>query len=188
MVYERGFEDTAVEEVIARAGASEEDFHARFSGLEDCAIGVYEAFICDFEWRVGTAYYSYPDWRSGLRAAAYTAADHITANPRLLQFGVVEVLKAKNEMLRVRREEVLMYGARLIDEGRAAAPDPGAVPDAPALMAIGSIVQLMTRRLQTGEDLEAVEMTPQMLYMATRPYVGEELAREELTMARPAVR
>ena len=185
VVCERGFENTRAEDVIARAGADLEEFFSRFADLEDCAIQAFEGFIADFEWRVGSAYFAFSDWRTSLRAAGYEAADWITDHPDLAQFGAVEVLKAKNEMLRVRREEVLSYPARLIDQGRLEAPDPGAVPEAAPLMAIGSVVQLLTHRLQTGEDLDAFATVPQLLYMATRPYVGEELAREELTLPRP---
>jgi hypothetical protein len=89
-------------------------------------------------------------------------------------------------MLRVLREECLMYGAQVIDRGRAEAPDPDAVPPGAALVAMGSIAQLLTHRLQKGVDLELRDTVPQMLYLSVRPYLGEEAAQEELHAPRPA--
>jgi hypothetical protein len=53
------------------------------------------------------------------------------------------------------------------------------------MMAVGSIVQLLTHRLQSGVAVEPAAMVPPMMYLATRPYLGEELARKELTGPRP---
>jgi AcrR family transcriptional regulator len=185
VVAERGYEAATVEQVAGRAGVSIAEFERRFADKEECAHVSFEAFVDDFRHRIEAAYAAYPDWRTGLRAAAYEVADWMSENPNLIRFGAVEILKAENEMVRVRREEALGYGAELIDRGRAEAPDPAAIHEAAALMAIGSIVQLLTHRLQTGVAVDPAEMVPPMMYMATRPYVGEEIAREELVAPRP---
>lgn len=185
IVAERGYRAATVAEIIERAGVTSEEFHTRFADLEDCALRSFEVFVADFEWRVEEAYSSQPDWRSGLRAAAYEVADWMSANPNLVRFGAIELLEAENEMARVRREQALSYGGKLIDRGREAAPDPTAVPEAAAMMAVGSIVQLLTHRLQSGTDPDPLEMVQPMMYQAVRPYLGEEIAREELEMPRP---
>jgi AcrR family transcriptional regulator len=183
---ERGYEAASVELVAARAGVTLTEFRRRFRDKEECALRSFEAFADDMQARFEDAYYAQRDWRTGLRAAAYELADWIEENPNLVRFGVVEVLKAENEMMRVRREEAVSIGARLIDMGRGyAAENDIAVPDGAALMALGSIVQLLTHRLQTATDLAVSHTVPQMLFLVTRPYVGEERAREELTRPRP---
>lgn len=185
VVAERGYRAATLAEVIERAGVTSEEFHARFADLEDCVLRSFDAFAADWEWRVENAYASQPDWRSGLRAAAYETADWINEHPNATRFGMVEILEAENEMVRVRREQTFSYGGKLIDRGREAAPDPAAVPRAAAMMAIGSIVQLLTHRLQSGTDPDPVEMVQPMMYQAVRPYLGEEIAREELELGRP---
>jgi AcrR family transcriptional regulator len=185
VVVERGYRNTTVADIAERAGVSEEEFHRRFADKEDCALRCFEAFTADYEWRLETAYASQPDWRSGLRAAAWEVAEWIAANPNLIHFGAVDLLEAENEMIRVRREEAMSFGGKLIARGREAAPDPDAVPDSAALSAIGSIVQLLTNRLQSGIDPEPLVMVRPMIYLAVRPYLGEEIAREEMEMPRP---
>jgi AcrR family transcriptional regulator len=186
VVVELGYAATTVEAVAERAGVSLEEFRLRFADLEDCALKSFEEFVTDYEWRVESAYSSQPDWRSGLRAAAYEVADWMEANPNLIRFGAVELLEAKSEMVRVRREEALSYGAFLIDRGRDAAPDPAAVPVSAPMVAIGSIVQLLTHRLQSSGDPKPQEMVQPMMYAVVRQYLGEEIAREELKMPRPS--
>jgi AcrR family transcriptional regulator len=184
-VVQRGYAAATVAGVIARAGIDRVEFERRFADLEDCALRSYEAFIADYERRVGAAYNGETEWRTALRAAAYETADWMETNPNLVRFGTVEVLEMRSEMARVRREEVFVYCARLIDGGRAEAADPSGVPDSAAIVAIGSIMQLLTHRVQKGAEFDPHSMVPELMYAVVRPYRGEEVAREELTMPRP---
>jgi AcrR family transcriptional regulator len=185
VVAEQGYEVTTIDDIVGRAGVTRAEFDRRFKDKEDAVLRSFEAFNADYRWRIESAYHSMPGWRGGLRAAAYEVADWMIENPNLVHFGAVDLLEAKSEMIRVRREEILSYGAKLIDRGRAEAADPAAVPDSAPLVAIGSIVQLLTHRLQSGGNTDPYPEVPQMMYLAVRPYLGEEAAREEITMPRP---
>jgi hypothetical protein len=185
LIFERGYELVDERSIAERAGTTLAEFHARFADRQDATVQTFEACRQDFEWTIGTAYAGGADWREGLRAAAWAVADYIEKHPRLIHACVIELLKAKNEMLRVVRENILLYGATVIDRGRAEVADPSLVPAGAALMAEGSIAQLLTQRLQKGEPVAPYEMVPQMLYLSVRPYVGEEAAQEELRAPRP---
>ncbi len=184
-VAERGYAAVTVSAVIERAGVDREEFDRRFADLEDAALQTFEAFIVDFERRVGLAFNAGTEWRSALRAAAYEVADWMAASPNLVRFGTVKVLEMRSEMARVRREEASIFCAKMVDAGRFEAPDPAAVPESAAIVAIGSILQMITYRLQKGVVIDAHATVREMLYAAVRPYLGEEIAREELTLPRP---
>ena len=186
VIAERGYEATDVAAVARRAGVSGAEFDARFADKEDCVDQVHAALVADFLWHVRRAYDAEEEWRPALRAAGYAAADWMNAHPGAARFGGLEVLRARSEAVRLRREEVFIYCASLIGRGREAAPDPAAVPETAPMMAIGAIAMILTRRMQRGEDLETDRMVPEMMYQAVRPYLGEEIAREELVMAPPA--
>jgi AcrR family transcriptional regulator len=186
LIAARGYEAIDVEDLVDRAGVTRVEFHRRFADKQDCTMKVMAAYVQDFRWTVETAYRSGGSWREGLRASAYAAADYLEGHPDVIQVLAVGLLHAKNEMLRVLREEALMYGATVIERGRDAAPDPKLVPPGAAFAAMGSIAQLLTNRLQNGVDLEPQEMAPQLLYLSVRPYLGEEIAQEELRAPRPA--
>jgi AcrR family transcriptional regulator len=185
LIFERGYEAVTERLIVDRAGTTLGEFHRRFADKQEATVKTFEVCQQDFEWTVGTAYATGSDWRGGLRAAAWTVADYMEEHPRLIHACVIGLLRAKNEMLRVVRENILLYGATVIDRGRAEVPEASSVPLGAALMAEGSIAQLLTQRLQRSEPVAPHEMVPQMLYLAVRPYVGEEAAREELHAPRP---
>lgn len=185
LLAERGYESTTVDAVIERAGVTRDEFARRFADKDDCILKIFEAFGDDYLRRIERAYDEQTDWRSGLRAAAYECAAWMTEHPKAMRFGMVDLLAAESEMIRVRREEVIRRSAHLIERGRAEAADPSAVPDAAAGMAIGAIAQLLTHRVQAGEPVHPVEMVPHMMYLAVRPYIGEEAAQEELSIPPP---
>jgi AcrR family transcriptional regulator len=183
---ERGYREATVAEIAERAGMGVAEFHQRFADKEECAHRAFDSFASDFEWRAGTAYSLHAEWRGGLRAAAYTTADWMEAWPNLLRFGSVEVLKMESEMARVRREAVFIFCARLIEGGRAAAEHPEAIPVIAPMVAIGSIMHQLTHRLQKREAFDSHEMAREMLYTVIRIFLGDELAREELSAPQPA--
>jgi hypothetical protein len=183
-VCERG-EDASALGVIRRAGIPDADFRARFATLEDCALETFERVIDDYKRRIGGAFNSRSTWRDSLRVAAYETADFMDAFPETLTFGMTGVLQLKSELCRVRREELFIFCGSLIDRGR---EEPGCQlsEDEPAAMfAIGSIMQLLTYRMQSGEPLETRATVPEMMFAVVRSYLGEEIAREELEI--PAV-
>jgi hypothetical protein len=183
-VVERG-DEASVLGLLAREGVTEQEFTARFASLEDCAVDAYERFIADFERRIGTAFNAGTDWRISLRAAAYEAADWMTENPQLVPFGMTGVLGMKSEIARVRREELFVFCGNMIDLGR---NEPGAEvgeDKAAAMFAIGSILQLLTHRLQQKDDIDPHRIVPELMYTVVRTYLGEEIAREELTLPAP---
>jgi hypothetical protein len=53
------------------------------------------------------------------------------------------------------------------------------------MIAVGSIVQLLTRRVQQGVTIEPHGMVPEIMYGIVRAYLGEEAAAEELVLPRP---
>lgn len=189
LVAELGAHDrtsASVEGIVRRAGITRSEFDRRYSGLDDCLVDAYERFIDDFERKVGQAFNAHEDWRASLRAAAYATADWMEASPDLVDFGTVGVLVAGGETARIRREELAAFCAALIERGRRAAPDPDQVPESAPLMAIGAIFNLLTQRVQEGEVVDPAGMVPEMMYVTVRIYLGEEAAREELSLPRPA--
>jgi AcrR family transcriptional regulator len=183
---ERGYRNVTVPGLCERAGIEVAEFRRRFTDREDCARKCLAAFITDFEARIGAVYDRHADWRTALRATAYECADWAEEHPNLLRFGAIGLLEARDEMMRVQREEAFRFCAGLIDGGRAAAPDPAAVPDSAPVVGIGAIMNLAGNRLQKGEPVEPHAMVPDMMYLVVRPYLGETIAREELDLPRPA--
>jgi AcrR family transcriptional regulator len=181
---ERGFQAAQVDEIVARAGVDRAEFDRLFDGKEDAAVRVFDAYVKGFLRKAREAFASTPSWPDNLRAAAYVAARWIQDHPEGTTFGMVTSMEA-GERARLVREEIFRWAARRIDEGREVAPDPESVPDAAPLMAVGAIVEILARQAQGTIDADPIEMVPQLMYGAVRPYLGEEAARRELTIPPP---
>jgi AcrR family transcriptional regulator len=179
-VYERG-EAASEAGVIARAGVTAGAFSERYASLEDCAADTLERIVAVYERRIGTAFNSRPDWRSSIRAAAYEAADFIAEYPEVTHFGMTGVLQMKSERARLLREGVFVFCGQLIDLGRTEADRRVSVDGSAATYAIGSIMQLLTHRLQAEEEFDVHEVVPEMMYSVVRVYLGDQAAEEELS-------
>jgi AcrR family transcriptional regulator len=183
LVSANGFENTSVEEVTGRAGVKREEFDLLFASKEECAIAVFDDFLVDFVAHARAAYTDQAQWPDSLRAAAYAVADWMQEHPREMRFGTVGMLSA-GEMAQAKREAGFQVFVGLIDGGRELAADPESVPAYSAEGVIGSMAEMMTKRLQGG-DIDPHQYIPEMMYLAVLPYLGEEAAKRELTMPRP---
>ena len=129
-----------------------------------------------------------PPRRAGatpLRAAAYAAADFLSERPREVRFNVIAVLGA-GEMVTARRDAYLRQLVDLVDAGRFELDDPDSLGRGVAESAIGSIFERMLRDVHRGGDVtDARAVVPELMYIAVRPYLGHEIAREELSIPPP---
>jgi AcrR family transcriptional regulator len=185
LVAEHGFSGLRLKPLLRRASVDRDDFEARYEDVEDCVLAIYESSVAVFLRGVLEAYDAEDHWRDGLRSAAYAAAGWIADHPGETRFAMVDVLQAEGEMLRVRREEIIQACAKLLDTARVGAADPDAIPTSAPVVVIGSVAEMLTRTINRGSQLEPVAVVPQLMYLALRPYVGEESARAELLIPPP---
>ncbi len=184
LVCAKGYEATGVDDVVERAGLSRAEFDRFFSSKEDCTIAVLDDLTESCIKAVSAAFEAEPAWPDSMRAAAYAAADWMTEHPREVRFVTIEMLWG-SDMGQVRREAGFRSFTGMIDAGREQAPDPQSIPHDTAEGLIGSIAQMLTKRLQQERVPSPYDFIPDLMYLAVRPYRGEEAARRELTMPPP---
>ncbi len=181
-----GYETVTVEALLEDADASQADFDANFADLEDCALQLVDSFLPAIQAEIEAAYGAEDYWPDALRAASYVVADWIVSHPSEVRFGAVEMLKV-GELARVRREAVFMSFAYMINAGRECSADPASAPELVGERAIGSLAEILTAQLRQGMP-DAHSFVPQLMYLAVLPYLGEEIARRELTIPPPGRR
>lgn len=187
VVIERGYEEATIDAVVAQAGVERAAFDRHFVDKEDCFMQTYRSHVADpFEAAVFGAYEAHESWRDGLRACAYEAARFIRDNPRECRFGSIEMMQV-GPVAQAHRERQLHGIVDLIDAGRQELDDPDSVGRGAAEAALGSIYLTAVKELGQGNS-EGVGMVPELMYLAVRPYLGDEVAREELTMPPPPER
>ena len=185
LALERGLDGVDAELLCARAGVEPTAFFRTFDGVGDCALRVYLANIAEFDRNVFAAVDATEGWPARLRVAAYAAARHVRDRPHSTRFDMLAMLTA-GDLAQAHRDRYVRRLIDLIDEGRRQPGAPAGLGRATAEGVFGSIYQLLARALQGGRDLGPPEdLVPQLMYIAVRPYLGEEAALEELSIDPP---
>jgi AcrR family transcriptional regulator len=185
VVLERGKEEATVDLVVDRAGVDRAAFYRYFDDPQDCILQAYWIHTDRFTALVTGAFEREWNWRDSLRAAAYTAARYLRDNPRIVKFGTIQMFEV-GPMAQAQRESHLHLMVDLIDAGRQELDDPDSLGRGVAEGVMGSIYQMLIKELQGGRGTRSAEdFVPELMYIAVRPYLGHEVAREELTMLPP---
>lgn len=185
LMAERGYERLTIAAISERAGVDRAEFERRFDDLQDCVLQAYWFFTEQFNAEVYAAYEAEQVWREGFRAAAYAAARYVRDHPKVVRFGTVEMSSA-GLMAQAYRQSHLQQMVDLIDAGRQELSDPDSVGRGVAEATFGSIYELIVKEVQSGRGTGSAEdFVPDLMYIAVRPYLGHERAREELTMPAP---
>ncbi len=185
LMVERGYEGMTVAAVAARAGLPPEAFGRHFADLDDAILQAFRRYRNEFNARLRAAFEREQSWRDSLRAAAYAAARYLRDNPRVARFGTIQMFEA-GQMAQVERESQLHEMVDLIDAGRGELDDPDSIGRGVAEGVLGSVYGSLVREIKAGRGTRAAEdFVPELMYVAVRPYLGHEVAREELTIPAP---
>jgi AcrR family transcriptional regulator len=185
LVTERGYEEVTVADVLARAGVGQADFDRLFAGKEELCVAAFEEIARATEAEVMAAFDAGESWRDSLRASAYAVVRYMRDHPREVGFGALHILAA-GDLAQVYREQQLQRWVDLIDLGRQELEDPDSMGRGVAEGVLGSIHSRLLRELESGEGTGSLErFVPELMYIAVRPYLGHDVAREELKLPPP---
>jgi AcrR family transcriptional regulator len=184
LAVDHGFPSLTLPMVLARAGVDENTFHHYFSDLEECFCAVYEPMRDEFLMRVAAAYGSEQGWRHQMRAAAYAMLGFLGEDLRRARFMSVEMLYA-GDRAKLIRDEAMQAFFLMIDQGRYEMEDPDSLSPYTA-ETVGSAIYQRIQRALAREEFDAFGPGVQeMMYMAVLPYLGPEVAAEELHIQPP---
>lgn len=185
LVAEQGYKATTVKQLLQRARVTRADFRRSFAGKQACFLEAYDEMSERFSSRVFAAFEGEKEWRDGLRAAAYAAASWIGEHPRETRYATIETMAA-GEFAVERREATLRRFVDLLDAGREQLDEPASVSRAMAVGVVGGILGMLTKNLRRGVEARPEDFVPELMFLAVRPYLGQEAAREELRMPAPS--
>jgi len=134
--------------------------------------------------RVAAAYAAEDTWRDRLRAVAYTMLRFLQEDPERARTMTVEVLSVGGSAQLI-RDQGMAALIELIDQGRQELPDPDSMTRATAEAIGGGIYNRMHVVIEAGEAASLDRMVPELMYTAVFPYLGTEVAMEELSIPPP---
>jgi AcrR family transcriptional regulator len=175
---ERGYLETSIEMVVARAGLDRPAFDRHFRGKYDCFLSAWQEMNEECMHSVMRAYESEQYWPDRLRAVAQEVVGSLSTEPSRACFAV-EVLAA-GDAARARRDMTMRVIASLIDAGRQEMDDPESVPHTTAEALAGSAYGQVYAKVVRGDTDDLPKLIPQLMSAAVMPYLGVEAALEEL--------
>jgi AcrR family transcriptional regulator len=180
-----GYRRTDLDDVLAAAAVDEVEFRRHFADKEDCFLQIWDELTLAHGVIAARAYEASGAWRDRMRAAASVTLDYLQADLNRTRFLVLEVLNA-GELAQAHRDLAIAAQVEWIDGGRRELDDPGSLTRATAEHIAGAVNEMLIRKTRSGEILHGAQVMRELMYMAVRPYLGEEAARAELTIPAPA--
>jgi AcrR family transcriptional regulator len=173
VVGRKGYQATAVADVVAEARCSRATFYKYFDDKHDCFAATCELALervlavalagCD----------SARPWPESARGGLAAIVDLFAREPELARTAVVEVTAAGDEARR-RHWAALDRLARLLDEGRR--PRRPRLPPNTALMAVSGVAALVFDELRAGRATELPHLLPELEFALLVPFVGPRAA------------
>jgi len=185
LCFERGLHSLTEADLCRRAGISIEQFRSRHETLEDCFYDAYSAEFARYRREAAAARDGLADWRSRLRATAYALLRFLAEDERVTHFTVVEVRRAGDRSALLIGEGIEEL-IDLLDEGRSQPQAPADLTRATAESVAGGLFNQLYLAVARGAGpTDESEIVPQAMYTAVLPYLGVQVAMEELSIPPP---
>ncbi len=197
LVAERGYRETSLPLLLARARVSRRAFHEQFASLEDCFVAVLDEGMERMAAVMGRAFAGEGSWLDGLLAAEAAVLSCLDGEPDLARVLLVEALGVGSWVLERRERNIAALRVLIVEHFRDAPPGAGFPPLA-AEGVMASVIGIMHDHLLRGESAPLVSLLGPLMGVITAPYLdpegvarevarGEELSRRILAgSARPA--
>ncbi len=179
-VGERGYLETSIADVIARAGVSRKTFYQQFEGKDECfAVAYGQQMDRLLEVTLSAFEAEGPPWARRLRGALMALCAALAANPAVARLCFVEGLRAGPATAERRREAL----RRLLPLFEAAPSDLLAgLPFADSLRMgrIGDLMEMLQQEIAAGAGAGLPRLVPELTYLMALPFLGPERAAREL--------
>ena len=181
MVAEHGFTAVDVEAVCARAQVGRGHFDRCFADLEDCFLAVHGEVLEELCARVDAACDGREAWHDRIWAAGVAATRYLQEDSTRARFLVVSVNGAGSGA-QTRRDRIVQRIADFLDGGRGEVEGERRMSRCTAEIAAGAVYGTILSKVENGSIERGEEFLPELIYIATMPYLGARAAEDELAV------
>jgi AcrR family transcriptional regulator len=179
IVADHGFAAVDVETLCERAEVGRSHFDRCFADLEDCFLGVHDEVMEELCDRVNAACQGREAWHDRIWAAGVGAMRYLQEDPARARFLVVAVNGAGNGA-QLRRDRIVQRIADFLDGGRGEVEGARPMSRCTAEIAAGAVYNTILAKIESGSVERGEEFLPELIYLATMPYLGARAAEDEL--------
>jgi len=171
----KGYGATTISDIVEQAGVSRATFYELFKDKEDCLQASMELSLADAMGRIVDVYSPDKPWATMVRDAAAAFLDLLASRPDFARMALIEAPAAGGRSLE-------MYGSgkrvlqALLDRGRSDPIEEQAIPSSAGRGALAAAEQLIVGQILTGNTERLPELLPDIVYIVTIPYLGQDEA------------
>jgi len=181
---EQGYNATTIGDVCTAAGVSRATFYELFKDKEDCFHAAMELSLADAMGSIVAVYSPDKPWATMVRDAAAAFLELLASRPTFARMALIEAPASGD-----RAFQLYASGKRvlqsLLERGRDDPVEEEAIPTSAARAALAAAESLIVGQILTGNTARLPELLPDVVYITTLPYLGQE---EALRQAREAER
>lgn len=181
---ENGFGATTISDICTAAGVSRATFYELFKDKEDCFNAAMELSLADAMGTMVAVYSPDKPWATMVREGTSAFLELLASRPTFARMAMIEA-PASGE----RSYQLYASGKRvlqaLLERGRDDPLEEEAIPSSAARAALSAAESLIVGQILTGNTTRLPELLPDIVYITTVPYLGQE---EALRQAREAER
>lgn len=181
---EKGYGATTIGDICTDAGVSRATFYELFKDKEDCFHAAMELSLADAMGSIIAVYSPDKPWATMVRDAAAAFLELLASRPTFARMALIEAPSSGE-----RAFQLYASGKRvlqsLLERGRDDPVEEEAIPTSAARAALAAAESLIVGQILTGNTRRLPELLPDIVYITTLPYLGQE---EALRQAREAER
>jgi len=179
MVASHGLAAVEIGTVCERAEVGRAHFNRCFADLEDCFLALHDEGMEGLCARVDTACEGRDAWHDRIWAAGLAATRYLQEDSVRARFLVVAVNGA-GAAAQPRRDRIVQRIADILDGGRGEVEGKRAMSRCTAEIAAGAVFGTILAKVEAGSIERGEDFLPELIYLATMPYLGSRAAGEEL--------
>jgi AcrR family transcriptional regulator len=174
-----GFAAVDIETVCERAEVGRAHFERCFADLEDCFLALHDEVMEELCAGVDTVCNGREVWHDRIWAAGVAAMRYLQEDPTRARFLVVAINGAGSGA-QSRRDRIVQRIADVLDGGRGEVEGERPMSRCTAEIAAGAVYGTILAKVESGSIERGEEFLPELIYLATMPYLGARAAEDEL--------
>ena len=182
----KGYGATTIADVCEAAGVSRATFYELFKDKEDCFHAAMELALADAMGRIVAVYSPDKPWATMVRDAAAAFLDLLASRPTFARMALVEAPSSGE-----RAFELYASGKRvlqsLLERGRDDPVEEDGIPSSAGRAALSAAESLIVGQILAGNTARLPELLPDVVYITTVPYLGQEEALRQAREAEKAI-
>jgi AcrR family transcriptional regulator len=177
---EKGYANTKIDEIAARASVSLQAFYEHFADKEDAFLVAYETGHGKSLALVEQAHDEAADWPHSVRAGIAALLEFLASEPAFAHLALVDALIATPRTADRANRATVRYG-QLLAPGFDEAASNRRPPDLTVEAIAGGVFELCLTYTAHARARELPELLPWVVYFALAPFLGPEIAGEIAT-------